>query len=96
MATVQRAPADKPGPVIVDPILVSDASQIVRGTQEINYNSTDRTLKTGAVISTDFVQPGVIVELQDKSGNVKGMVTGFSISSSVSAVSTNIVVECVK
>ncbi len=100
MAIVQRPPADKPGEDIVDSILISDTSQIIRGTQEINYNSTDRVLKTGSVISSAFVEPGVIVELQDKSGNVKGMVTGFSLSINSTnrkiTMSTNVVVECVK
>ncbi len=100
MAIVQRPPADKPGEDIVDAILISDNAQISRGTQEINYHSTDRVLKTGAVVSSDFVKPGVIVELQDKSGSIKGMVTGFSLSASAGkggiSLSTNVVVECVK
>ncbi len=100
MAIVQRAPADKPGEDIVDPILVSDTSQIERGRQEINYNSTDRVLKTGAVVSTDYVESGVIVELQDKSGSIRGMVTGFSVAVSASSakvtMSTNVTVECVE
>lgn len=100
MAIIQRSPADKPGEDIVNAILVSDTSQIERGTQEINYNSTDRVLKTGVVVSTDYVEPGIIVELQDKSGSSRGMVTGFSLVISASegriSLSTNLEVECVK
>ena len=100
MANVQRAPADKPGEDIVDPILVSTLAQIERGRQEINYNSTDRILKTGVVVETDFIKPGVIIEVQDKSGNTRGMVTGFSLSASAKkseiSISTNIIVECIK
>ncbi len=100
MAIVQRQPADKPGDDIVDTILISASSQIERGRQEINYNSTDRVIKTGSVVSPSFVEPGVIIEIQDKSGNTKGMVTGFSLSISSGNkeinTSTNVIVECVK
>ncbi len=100
MAIIERPPADKPGPDIVSPILISDQSQIERGRQEINYHSTDRILKTGSVLNTEFIQPGVLVELQDKSGNIRGMVTGFSIEIGFSKqnfnTSVNLNVECVE
>lgn len=99
MALVERPPADKPGPEIVSSILVSTLSQIERGRQEINYHSTDRLLRTGVINDMSFVQPGVIVEIQDKSGASRGMVTGFSLSISASkkqiTSSSNLIVECI-
>ncbi len=99
MAVVERPPADKPGPDIVSSILVSTQSQIERGRQEINYHSTDRLLRTGVLYTMEYVQPGVIVEIQDKTGHSRGMVTGFSLSISASkgniTSSANLIVECV-
>lgn len=100
MAVVQRPPADKPGPDIVGATLVSTQSQIERGRQEINYHSTDRLIRTGVIHNMDYVKPGVIVELQDKTGQNRGMVTGFSLSISASkdkiTSSANLIVECIE
>ncbi len=99
MAIAERPPADKPGPDIVDSVLVSTVAQLERGRQEINYHSTDRVLKVGALINSDHVQPGVLREIQDKSGGVRGKVTKHSVNISVEkekfSISTNIEVECV-
>ena len=96
MAIVQRQPADKPGPQIVSTILRSVNAQMERGRNELNRSSTDMILKTGQLVDSSFIQPGDIVEIQDKSGSVKGKVTSFSISGSHESSSINIVVECVK
>lgn len=96
MAIVQRSPADKPGDDIVSDILVSSLAQIERGRQEINYSSNDVILKTGSITRSEFVKPGILVAVQDKSGQSLGMVTNFSISVSGASVSTNITVECQK
>ena len=59
MAIIQRQPADKPGPDIVDTVLVSDPARIERGRQEINYNSSDRVLKTLAIIDSEFIAASI-------------------------------------
>lgn len=100
MAIVQRAPADKPGDEIVSSILVSPPSQIHRGRQEINYHSTDRLIKQGAIIDSSFVQPGTVAEISDKVGSKRGMVIGFSVQVQADprniSKSTNVSVEVVK
>ena len=96
MAIVQRAPADKPGDDIVSPVLVSENAKIFRGTQEINYNSTDRIIKTGKVVAYDFVRPGLLADIIYNSGTVSGKVTDFYLSYSLGNLETTIVVECAK
>jgi hypothetical protein len=96
MAIIQRAPGDKPGEDIVSEVLVSEAAKIERGRNEINYSSTDMILKTGAVVSSQFIAPGSLIEIQDRTGNSRGMLTSYSVSIQGVAVSTNITIECVK
>jgi len=92
---VQRSPADKPGDDIVSPILQTPEAQIERGRQEINFNSTDRIIKTCVVVDSEFIQPGELVSIQTGRGVSVGMMTDFSISIRENGfVSTSITVEC--
>lgn len=96
MSIIQREPADKPGDEIVSSILVTPASQIERGRQEINFNSTDRVIKTAGVVSNTFITLGELVAIQDRTGISLGMLTEFSIKVNEHGfVSTEISVECV-
>ena len=96
MIIVQRAPADKPGEDIVSSVLVSVAAQVERGRQEINYNSIDRVIKTGAVVASEFITPGAMVSVQNQDGVAIGMLTEFAISIEHGKCSTEIIVECLK
>lgn len=95
MATIQRLPADKPAnEEIVSSLLKTDAAQIERGRQEINYSSTDRVIRTCLIASDDFIQPGELISIQDISGMKLGMLTDFSVSMKEGFTSSEIVVEC--
>jgi len=96
MAIVQRAPADKPGEDIVSSIFVSENAKVFRGTQEINYNSTDRVIKTCGLVSHEFVRPGLLASISSNSVVANGKVTDFSVSYELGQLSANITVECVK
>ena len=96
MAIVQRAPADKPGEDIVSSVMVSENAKVFRGTQEINYSSTDRTIKEGELVSSAFVRPGALVSVDGHGITVRGKVTDFSVSYSLGNLKTAISVECIK
>lgn len=94
MAIIQRYPADKPGDEIVSAILRTPASQIERGRNLINRNSTNMVLKTGQLPTTNFIKPTDIVELLTPESE-KGRVVEFSLAGSSSSISSNITVEMV-
>lgn len=97
MAIVQRQPADKAGDEVVSPVLLTAGAQIERGRQEINYNSTDRVIKTCLLTRFSFCQPGEIVAIQGKDGVIPGMLTDIAIEvENEVSVKTTISVESVK
>ena len=77
---VTREPGVRPGPDISDPLIVSEAMAIARGTVEIDKSFSNRILISGDGPLTELVKPGAIVSVGDmESGNYVGMVRSYSI-----------------
>jgi len=77
----ERAPADKHGPDISDPLITAAQVAVERGRNEIDANCSNRELVTGAGPLAGFIRPGRVIEVADSEQQVwRGMVTGCSIS----------------
>lgn len=76
---VQRAPGDRQGPDISDPLIVTEAVAVARGTAEIDRNCSDRKQVDGAMPISAWRQPREIVAVTDaEEGVYRGMVTRFA------------------
>jgi len=78
--TVQRAPGDKPGPDITDPLLTADPAAVERGRNEIDAVCTNRATGTCSGPHRLFVQPGALVEYQGLRETWRGMVRRCAIT----------------
>jgi len=96
---VQRQPGDKPGDDIVDSVLTTVEAQKEAGTYYINHNMDDRIVYTGSQISLDFLQPGVMVTVDNKGIEKNGLLTKYSgrisIGESVD-ITSQVTVETIK
>lgn len=72
--TVQRAPGDKQGPDITDPLLTSDQAAVERGRNEIDAQCSNRSTVSCTGPHRLFVRPGLIVEYQGLRETWRGMV----------------------
>jgi len=72
---VERSPADRTGPDIVDPLLTSDAAALERGRVEIDANGSDRNLVTVSGPHRRWIKPGTLMEYHGRRGTWRGMVT---------------------
>lgn len=78
---VERSPADRQGPDVVDPLISSVAQAIQRGRKEIDENSTNRFQVSGANPLYEFMEPCSLVQVTDmQKGNYRGVVLNYSIS----------------
>ena len=70
---VQRAPADRQGPDISDPLLTAPIAARERGRVEIDRESTDRVLVqiTGPYLG--WLSPGSLVEYRGRRGSWRGL-----------------------
>jgi hypothetical protein len=98
--TVQRLPGDKIGDAIVSSVLTTVASQVERGTYEVNTQDRDRKTVSGEVISSEFLQPGTMHGVDIKGELKNGLLKSFKYSLSATAnstkVSTSVVLETIK
>ena len=78
--TVQRAPADKPGPDISDPLITSDLVARERGRNEIDAQSTNRSLVTASGPYRQWIQPGVLLSYIGRRATWMGMVKRYAIT----------------
>lgn len=77
----QRAPGDKQGPDISEPLITSNVVAVERGRNEIDRNSTNREIVTGSGPLRGFIRPGSLVEVMDfEAGPWRGMVTGCALN----------------
>ena len=80
---VSRAPGDRIGDDIVDPLLTNNAVALERGRHELNEQvSTIEHEFTGPL--TDFINTGSIVEVSDGKRTFRGKVTYFNQTLSIS------------
>lgn len=66
----QRAPADRTGPDISDPLITSAAAAVERGRNEIDRNGSPRLIDTRTTVLRVDLQPGMLVEVSDADGSV--------------------------
>ena len=78
--TVQRAPADKQGPDISDPLLTSDAAAVERGRNEIDAACSNRETFTCSGPHRRFVRPGTVVEYHGRRATWRGIVGRCAIT----------------
>ena len=76
---VSRAPADRQGPDIVDPLLVTDPVGIARGTREIDYHSSNRSTERGNCILMPYMPTGSLVNVTEAGGSYKGLLKSYSV-----------------
>ena len=78
---VQRSPANRQGPDIADPLLVSDLVKIERGRNEIDAACSHREAVTATGPYREFISPGSLVEVADSEQLVwRGMVKVAAIT----------------
>jgi hypothetical protein len=81
--TVQRAPADKQGPDISDPLITTEPVAVERGRNEIDANSTPRQIVTMDVVPIAGLRINRLIEVQDLTGPPwRGLLTAIHISCS--------------
>lgn len=72
--TVQRQPADTPGPDITDQLLTSEPAARERGRVEIDRNATTRVLVTASGPYRSWLAPGSLVAYQGRRGAFRALV----------------------
>lgn len=83
---VQRAPGDKQGPDISDPLLTTKDAQVARGRGEINENSSSRTTIAGNGPVYGYMEPGSVVQVTDgESGQYLAILDSWSLTISVAS-----------
>lgn len=94
---IERAPANKQGPDISDPLITSAAVAVERGRNEIDKNCSNREVVTSSGPYQGYIKPGSIVEVADSEETVwRGMVKSCAISISQGdkiEVDTHLVIE---
>ena len=77
---VERAPADKQGPDISDPLITSALVAVERGRNEIDANCSSREIVQSAGPYKGFIRPGSMVEVADSEQQVwRGKVQSCAI-----------------
>ena len=72
--TVQRQPADTPGPDITDQLLTSEPAARERGRVEIDKNSTSRVMVTVSGPYRSWLAPGSLVAYHGRRGSFPALV----------------------
>ena len=87
---VERLPADKEAPEIVDPLITSELIAVDRGTAFINKNYKDRRKISGSGPFKNWIPPGSKVLISDSEfpeyqATVKSISLDINIGSEISA-----------
>ncbi len=95
--TVKREPADKQGENIVDSLLTTTAAASSRGKREIDYSCSDRKEVSCILTKAQYVAPGAVTKIQERTGTWTGQCTYWSLTLSLTAdavsIDTRIAVE---
>jgi len=81
---VERIPADKWGPNVVDPLLVTEPVALARGTREVDYHSTNRSLENGNCILLPYMASGSLINVTEANGSYRGKLKKYSVTIDVS------------
>jgi len=77
---VTRQPANKQGPDVVDPLLVTEQAGIARGTREIDYYSSNRSIERGNCPLLPFMPTGSTINVTEQDGAYRGKLTGYALT----------------
>ncbi|MGD9948920.1 MAG: hypothetical protein AB7U29_10630 [Desulfobulbus sp.] len=77
---VERAPADRTGDDIVDPLLTTEAAALERGRNEIDAQCSDRTIVSVSGPHRRWIQPGSLVEYHGRRSTWSGIITRCAIT----------------
>lgn len=97
--TVSRPPADKQGVDIVDSLLTSDSPAISRGTREIDYHSTNRSVERGNCVLLPYMPIGSLINVTELDGVYRGKLKSYALTIDISednndfTVTTSISIE---
>lgn len=75
---VSRLPGDRPGPAIVDPLLVTEPVGVARGTGEIDY-SASKSDERGTCLLMPYMPTGSMMHVTEAGGSYRGKLTAYSI-----------------
>lgn len=81
---VERVPANKWGPDVVDPLLTTEVVGIARGTREIDYHSTNRSMENGNCILLPYMASGSLINVTEATRVYKGKLKKYSVTIDVS------------
>jgi len=82
---VQRAPGDKPGPDISDPLLSTADAQRARGRGEINENCSSRVNVSGNGPADGYVEPCSLTQVTDAQvGQVRAIIDSCALTIDIS------------
>lgn len=94
---IERSPGDKPGPSIVDPLLVTEALATERGIAEINYSESNRSMLSGNGPRNFYMEPGSLVQITDGESVTRGIVKMYSrsynLDSNKFSVTSSMIIE---
>jgi hypothetical protein len=77
---VERAPADRTGADIVDPLLTSETAALERGRNEIDGSSSHRETVSISGPHRRWISPGGLVEYHGRRATWRGMITRCALT----------------
>ena len=77
---VERAPADRTGADIVDPLLTSEPAALERGRNEIDAQCSDRVVVNASGPHRRWINPGTLVEYHGQRNIWRGILTRCAIT----------------
>lgn len=77
---VTRQPGSKQGPDIVDPLLTTDQAGVARGTREIDYHGSNRSIERGNCPLLPYIPTGATISVTEQDGAYRGKLTGYALT----------------
>jgi hypothetical protein len=81
---VQRAPGDRPGPDIIDALLVSEPAAIARGRREIDHSVAMRSIENGNCPLLPAMETGSLISVTGARGSYRGKLTMWATTIDIS------------
>lgn len=78
--TVTRAPGDRPGPDIIDPLLTTEPVAVERGRREIDYHYSSRTIEQCQCPKHDYLATGSLALVTESAKQWRGVIRYFSLT----------------
>ena len=81
---VERSPADRPGPDIIDALLVSEPAAIARGRREIDHSTAMRSMENGNCPLLPAMETGSLLHVTTARGSYRGKLTLWATTIDIS------------